>query len=244
MSETSKTSLRRVAQCDIFQLLGHSRDMLKNMRLDHVSYAVGPEGLHATADRIGEMLGIDWVNGGVHPRFGTRNVFFPMKNRQYFEIVEVLEHPAAEKAPFGQAVRARSNMGGGWMGWVVSVDDMTPFEERLDRRAVPGARTFPDGRVLEWQQIGIKGLIADPQVPYILKWNEGTEALHPSQAEPAQAAIESITIAGNRPRVRDWLGLGDSDELVEDLNIKYISPSGTPGIAEVTFSTPKGNVTL
>lgn len=231
-------------ECDIFQSLKRYRAMLMNMRLDHVSYAVGPEGLRATADKMAETLGIDWVNGGVHPRFGTRNVFFPMKNRQYFEIVEVLEHPAAEKAPFGQAVRARSNMGGGWMGWVVSVDDMSPFEERLDRRAVPGARTFPDGRTLEWQQIGIKGLIADPQVPYILKWNEGTEALHPSQAEPAQAAIESITIAGNRPRVRDWLGLSDSDELVEDLNIKYISPSGTPGIAEVTFSTPKGLVTI
>jgi len=215
-----------------------------NMRLDHVSYAVGPEGLVATADKMSQKLGIDWVNGGIHPRFGTRNLFFPMENRQYFEIVEVLEHPAAEKAPFGQAVRARSSMGGGWMGWVVSVDDMAPFEERLDRRAVPGGRTFPDGRTLEWEQIGIKGLIADPQVPYILRWLEGTEALHPSQAEPAQAAINSITIAGNRPRVRDWLGLGDTDELVEDLNIKYISPSGTPGIAEVSFSTPKGTVTI
>lgn len=215
-----------------------------NMRLDHVSYAVGPEGLVATADNIAQQLGIDWVNGGIHPRFGTRNVFFPLENRQYFEIVEVLEHPAAEKAPFGQAVRARSNMGGGWMGWVVSVDDMAPFEERLDRRAVPGGRTFPDGRTLEWEQIGIKGLIADPQVPYILRWQEGTESLHPSQAEPAQAAIESITIAGNRPRVRDWLGLGDTDELVDDLNIKYVSPSGTPGIAEVTFTTPKGLVTI
>ncbi len=218
--------------------------MLMDMRLDHVSYAVGPEGLRATADKMAETLGIDWVNGGVHPRFGTRNVFFPMKNRQYFEIVEVLEHPAAEKAPFGQAVRARSSMGGGWMGWVVSVEDMAPFEERLDRRAVPGARTFPDGRTLEWMQIGIKGLIADPQLPYILRWNDGTEHLHPSQAEPAQAAIESITIAGNRPRVRDWLGLSDTEEYVEELNIKYISPSGTPGIAEVTFSTPKGLVTI
>lgn len=81
-------------------------------------------------------------------------------------------------------------------------------------------------------------------MPYILRWNEGTEDLHPSQAEPAEAAIESITLAGNRPRVRDWLGLADTDEMVEDLNIKYISPSGTPGIAEVTFSTPKGLVTV
>src|SRR5699024_12879772 len=134
---------------------------------DHVSYAVGPEGLVATADKMSQKLGIDWVNGGIHPRFGTRNLFFPMENRQYFEIVEVLEHPAAEKAPFGQAVRARSSMGGSWMGWVVSVDDMAPFEESLALRAVPGGRTFPDGRTLQWDQIGIIGRIAHSTVPFI-----------------------------------------------------------------------------
>lgn len=214
------------------------------MRLDHVSYAVGPEGLTATADKIGEKLGLEWVNGGIHPRFGTRNILFPMENRQYLEIVEVLDHPAAEKAPFGQAVRARSEQGGGWMGWVVSVDDITPFEQRLDRKAVPGARTFPDGRVLSWQQIGIKGLIADPQVPYILSWDEGTENLHPSQAEPARASIKTVSIAGNRARVREWLGLANSDELVEDLTIEYTAPSGTPGLASVTFDCPQGEVSI
>src|SRR5699024_12680172 len=117
--------------------------------------------------------------------------------------VEGLVTPAAVRSACVQAVRARSSMGGGWMCWVVSVDGMAVFEERLDRRAVPGERIFPDGRTLEWEQIGIRGLIADPQVAYILRWREGTEALHPSQAEPAQAAINSITITGNRPRVRD-----------------------------------------
>lgn len=214
------------------------------MRLDHVSYAVGPEGLTATADKLAEILGIDWVNGGVHPRFGTRNILFPMKNRQYLEVVEVLDHPASEKAPFGQAVRARSNMGGGWMGWVVAVDDLAPFEKRLDRRAVPGSRRFPDGRALTWQQIGIKGLIADAQVPYILRWDDGTEDLHPSLAEPAKASINTVTIAGNRPRVREWLGLANSDELVKDLTIEYVLPSGTPGMASVSFDTPNGPVTL
>ena len=32
-------------------------------------------------------------------------------------VVEVLDHPASDKAPFGQAVRARSADGGGWLGW-------------------------------------------------------------------------------------------------------------------------------
>ncbi|MDN5756329.1 MAG: VOC family protein, partial [Micrococcaceae bacterium] len=50
------------------------------MRLDHVSYACGPDGLAATAARVGKTLGIESVKGGIHPRFGTRNVIFPLKN--------------------------------------------------------------------------------------------------------------------------------------------------------------------
>ncbi|REE02498.1 VOC family protein [Citricoccus nitrophenolicus] len=215
------------------------------MRLDHVSYAVGPEeGLAATVARLAETLGIERVKGGVHPRFGTRNAIFPLRNRQYLEVVEVLDHPSSEKAPFGQAVRARSEMGGGWMGWCVTVDDLAPFEERLERQSVPGNRKFPDGRELTWRQIGIKGLIADPQVPYLLRWDEGTEELHPSQAHTPQAELSSITIAGSRDRVRGWLGLDDPEETVGDLNVVFESPSGTPGILEVTFETPKGTITL
>ena len=214
------------------------------MRLDHLSYAAGPDGLASTAKRLGGLLGKDFVDGGVHPRFGTRNAIFPLATRQYLEVVEVLDHPASEKAAFGQAVRARSEMGGGWMGWVVAVDDLSPFEQRLERNAVPGNRKFPDGRELTWQQIGLKGLIADPQVPFIIKWDEGTEDLHPSLAAPAEAALKTVTIGGSRDRVRSWLGLENSDQLVEDLDIEYVAPSGAPGIMSVSFETPKGTITL
>ncbi len=91
------------------------------MRLDHLSFAAGPDGLAGTAQRIGGLLGRDFVDGGVHPRFGTRNMVLPLADHTYLEVVEVLDHPASDKAPFGQAVRARSALGGGWLGWVVAV---------------------------------------------------------------------------------------------------------------------------
>ena len=91
------------------------------MRLDHLSYAAGPDGLASTAQRIGGLLGREFMDGGLHPRFGTRNMILPLAGGTYLEIVEVLDHPASDKAPFGQAVRARSALGGGWLGWVVSV---------------------------------------------------------------------------------------------------------------------------
>ena len=96
------------------------------MRLDHLCYAAGPDGLAGTAQRIGGLLGRDFVDGGIHPRFGTRNMVLPLADHTYLEVVEVLDHPASDKAPFGQAVRARSALGGGWLGWVVAVDDIAP----------------------------------------------------------------------------------------------------------------------
>ncbi|WP_113717259.1 VOC family protein [Arthrobacter dokdonensis] len=212
------------------------------MRMDHVSYACESDGLAATTERIATALGVDAVRGGVHPRFGTRNMIIPLTDHHYLEVVEVLDHPASDKAPFGQAVRARSQAGGGWMGWCVAVDDLTPFEERLGRSAVPGNRKFPDGRELVWQQIGIKGLIADPQVPYMLKW-EGDPALHPSLARPSAVRLASLTIAGSAERLTEWLGQ-PVEQPLEDVAVEWIAPRGTPGIMSVTFETANGNVTI
>ncbi|GAA1120781.1 hypothetical protein GCM10009582_17540 [Arthrobacter flavus] len=170
-------------------------------------------------------------------------MIFPLLNGQYLEVVEVLNHPASDKAPFGQAVRARSEAGGGWMGWCVAVDDLTPFEERLGRSAVPGNRKFPDGQELTWQQIGIKGLIADPQVPYMLRWDDGTEALHPSQARPATVRLDSLTIAGSPDRIAEWLGTPATEPL-DEVVVQWVAPNGTPGIMSVTFQTTNGLVEI
>lgn len=211
------------------------------MRLDHVSYAAEQDGMHATAERLRARLGVDFVDGGVHPRFGTRNLIFPMANTQYLEVVEVLDHPASDKAPFGQAVRARSEAGGGWMGWVVAVEDITPVERNLGREAVPGNRYRPDGVELLWRQIGIRGLIADPQLPYVIQWL--TPDLHPGVGADGSARITTLEIAGDPERVRTWLGL-DPGHRPQDIEFSFIAPAGTPGLLSVTFETPKGRVTV
>src|SRR5262245_41967820 len=149
---------------------GPAASRMLDMRLDHLSYAAAPDGLRATARRIGDLLGKEFADGGVHPRFGTRNMILPLADSTYLEIVEVLDHPASDKAPFGQAVRARSALGGGWLGWVVAVDDITVVEQRLGREAVDGNRHRPDGTNLMWKQIGVNGLISDPQLPFFVEW--------------------------------------------------------------------------
>ena len=212
------------------------------MHVDHLMYATGPGGLKAEAERLAAALGTDYKDGGFHPRFGTRNHIIPVADARYIEVVEVLDHPAAEKAAFGQAVRARSEMGGGWLGWVVSVPTIASFEQRLDRSAVPGSRLFPDGRRLEWVQIGIRGLIADPQLPYFLEW-KSDESLRPS-ALAGDVKLEAIQISGSAERLSEWLGAEVGSEF-DGVSLDLVTPSGMPGIASVTFDSPaKGTVTI
>ncbi len=210
------------------------------MRLDHLSYAAGPDGLAGTARRIGELLGTEFVDGGVHPRFGTRNMILPLADHTYIEIVEVLDHPASDKAPFGQAVRARSALGGGWLGWVVAVDDIAGLEQRLGREAAPGNRHRPDGTNLEWKQIGINGLIADPQLPFFIEWLSPAE-LHPSAGADPRFSLACLEIAGDPSRVSDWLGVTVEAPL-EDVKVDWVAPHGTPGVLAVQVLTPDGLV--
>lgn len=217
------------------------------MRVDHVVYAAESDGLVATAKRLGDELSTEPVDGGVHPRFGTRNAILPLLDGRFLEVVEVLDHPASDKAPFGKAVRARSEGGGGWLGWVVGVDDITFAEELVGRTAAPGLRHRPDGTELTWKQLGLKGLTNDAQVPYFIEWGQGTP--HPSTDGAAVAALKGLSIAGSPTRVREWLGLTgepgvDREDWEPEIEFDFAAPKGTPGLMSVTFSTPTGDITI
>lgn len=213
------------------------------MRVDHVVYAAEHDGARATAERLAKLIGGQAFDGGVHPRFGTRNVIVPLADKRYLEVVEVLDHPASDKAPFGQVVRARTEEGGGWLGWVIEVDDMQAQEERVGRRAVDGNRHRPDGVELRWQQLGVKGLQSDPQLPFFVKWASGVP--HPSEGgEDTGATLGSLMIAGDPSRVRSWIGLAEGEKVSPSIGLDFVAPHGTPGLMSVTFTTPDGDVTI
>jgi hypothetical protein len=212
------------------------------MRLDHIVFAAGPGGLAGTTKDLSELLGEPFAGGGVHPRFGTRNAILPLTEGTYLEVVEVLDHPASDKAPFGQAVRARSECGGGWLGWAVSVDDIAPFEERLGREAVNGNRHRPDGVELLWKQLGVKGLQADPQLPFFIQW-ETDLSNHPSAGATGNTSLEALEIAGDPARVSEWLG-HSVEQPLEDVKVEWVAPNGTPGIVAAQFQTRNGVVRI
>jgi len=208
------------------------------VRLDHISYAAGPEGLGACAQRLGSALGAGFRDGGLHPRFGTRNFVLPLANGVYLEVVAALDHPAADKAPFGQAVKMRSDSGGGWLAWVMAVDDIEPVAQRLGRTAVTGHRRRPDGVDLTWRQIGVLDLLDDPALPFFIQW-EVDPALHPA-TDGEGPGIEQVEICGDRDKVFDWLGQ-PVDRM--DFRIDWVE-ADDPGLAAVYFSTSRGTVRI
>jgi hypothetical protein len=171
------------------------------MRLDHVSYVTSHDQLADTVQRLGSRLGTTFVDGGIHPRFGTRNFTAPLLDGKYIEVVCPLDHPATEQTPWGKAVSKKAQEGGGWLTWVFSTADIAPIEEKFGRKAVDGHRTRPDGTDLKWKQIGVKEITDSRELPFFIQWL--TED-HPSKDGKAVARIEKIVIADKEMLADSW----------------------------------------
>ncbi len=212
------------------------------MRLDHVSYAVSSSELVSTVNRLGSLLGATFRDGGVHPRFGTRNFVLPLGNASYVEVVAPLDHPSADSAPFGKAVKQRAEDGGGWLGWVVGVDDITGWETRLGRPAADGHRVRPDGFDLRWKQLGVLDLMADPQLPYFLQWLVAVEE-RPSAGGAQTPCFERLEICGDRDAVLAWIGGSADNDPLEDVKVDWVDCEES-GVVAVHFRTPQGSVRI
>jgi hypothetical protein len=128
------------------------------------------------------------------------------------------------------------------MGWVVAVDDIAPHEARLGREAVNGNRHRPDGVELLWKQLGVKGLQADPQLPFFVQWDIDP-ANHPSAGASGKVSLERLEIAGDPVRVSEWLGT-TVEEPLDAVKVEWVAPNGTPGIVAAQFQTPQGLVRI
>jgi hypothetical protein len=208
------------------------------MRLDHVSYATSHDSVIDVIQRIGSQLGASFIDGGIHPQFGTRNFVLPLKDSRYIEVVCPLDHPAADKTPFGQLVKKRVEGGGGWLAWVIAVNDLGPVEEFLGRKAVRSHRRKPNGDELYWKQIGVLNTISLASSPYFIQW-ESTE--HPSSEESSSISLLSMEINEGAWRKNNLLV---EYEKSNDVPIKWISSEGIQGIEAVTFTGVKGDVRI
>ena len=209
------------------------------MRLDHVSYVTTHEQFADTVQRLGSRLGSTFVDGGVHPRFGTRNFTCALKNDQYIEVVCPLDHPATEQTPWGKAVKKKADEGGGWFTWVFSTEDISPIEAKFGRAATEGHRTRPNGTDLKWKQIGVKEISDSPEFPFFIQWLTSD---HPSQDGVPIAEIEKIIIADRDQLAHSWF----KEEILTslgDVTIEWVDPRANDnqsGIVAVHLSTLSG----
>lgn len=210
------------------------------MRLDHISYACSNNELADVVQRIGGDLGSTFYDGGRHPSFGTRNFILPLADGSYIEVVSALDHPAALKAPFGQAVQQSADDGGGWMSWVVSTQDMTTVETRLSREAARGHRVRPDGVDLHWRQLGLLDTMEHPQSPFFVQW-ESPPSEHPSVGGSGNGiSVQRIDISCSDQDLGPLTA-----ELAPLMNlVNWVSDSdfARRGVVNVWFDTPTGLV--
>jgi len=213
------------------------------MRLDHISYATSRDQLIDVVQMLGSRLGSGFIDGGIHPRFGTRNFTLPLNNGHYFEVVCPLNHPASDTSPFGKIVSERTNEGGGWLAWVLSTDNIIPIENRLGRKSVEGHRTRPDGTDLKWKQIGVLDTLKDAGLPFFIQWLTSD---HPSTDGKAVARISKIEIAGEKTIIENWVGIGFTD-IFKEVEIEFLDSKiedDGPGLIAVTFETIAGSIRI
>ena len=196
------------------------------MRLDHVSYVASHDQISDVVNRIGSQIGTAFVDGGIHPKFGTRNFTAPLLNNQYIEVVCPMEHPATDLTPFGRAVKKKAEEGGGWMTWVLATKDISKMEENLGRKAVEGQRKKPDGAILKWKQIGVLDILNESQQAYYIEW---ISKEHPSKDGVPHSSLYQITIAGKSDNTL-------INSHTSNIALKFIKPElNISGIIEVGF---------
>ena len=202
------------------------------MRLDHVSYVASHDQISDVVNRIGSQIGTAFVDGGIHPKFGTRNFTAPLLNGQYIEVVCPLDHPATDATPFGNAVKKKADAGGGWLTWVFSSSDLGRVEEKFGRKAADGSRTRPDGSELKWKQIGVKDIMGSGELPFFIQWLTDK---HPSKDGNSVAKITKIVIADDEELANSWFK-NEINSGLTDIQIEWIKPElneGEKGIVKV-----------
>ena len=213
------------------------------MRLDHISYVASHDQISDVVNRIGSQIGTAFIDGGIHPKFGTRNFTAPLLNGQYIEVVCPLDHPATDATSFGQAVKKKAEAGGGWLTWVFSSSDLAGVEEKFGRKAADGYRTRPDGSELKWKQIGVKEIIGSGELPFFIQWLTDN---HPSKDGNSVAKITKLVIADDEKLADSWF----QDEIKSALSgveIEWVKPEsneGDKGIVAVELTVNNSKVRL
>jgi hypothetical protein len=166
------------------------------VRLDHVIYVTAD--LDEAAARVESELELSVVPGGRHEGHGTQNRIVPLGGG-YLELMAVVDPQEAADSPMGSAVQARlTEHGDGLFAWVIALDGVEQFADRLGLPVITVAREGLSARVA-----GLAEALRNPVLPFFLERDEGV-------ADPGEGAdaggITWLEVAGDREALESRLG--------------------------------------
>lgn len=214
---------------------GDPHGLPKSAAVDHLVYAA-PD-LRMGVERIRELLGVEPVAGGRHPRWGTRNALVGLGPDTYLEVIGPDPDETAPPSPRPFDLDRRPEPGlGGWAVRTSGVEDGARAARRLGfdlGEVLEGERMTPDGDVLRWR-------LTDPcaprdggTVPFLIDWGQST---HPSESLDHAVGLRRLHLRHPEPdRLR---------ALLSPLAPRVVVEAGDPPRISATLETSDGPVAL
>jgi hypothetical protein len=176
------------------------------LELDHAVIAV--RDLDAAAGELEARYGLSSVEGGRHAGWGTANRIVPL-GEAYIELITVVDEDEAARSAFGSWVATRIQREPGRpLGWVARTDRLDEVAGRLGLTVSAGSRPGRDGRLLRWRLAGVDEATAEPALPFLVEWGEGTPLPGGAPVAHPAGAVElaRLELDGDPDRVAAWLG--------------------------------------
>lgn len=141
------------------------------VELDHVLIAVAD--LATAAREIEARHGLNSIEGGRHPAWGTANRIVPLGD-SYLELVAVVDAAKAAESVFGRWVASGAFSTIRLLGWAVRTSQLDQVARRLAVHVHAGSRATPGGDLLQWRSAGIDQAAAEPSLPFFIEWGPQT----------------------------------------------------------------------
>lgn len=203
--------------------------------VDHLVLAGGD--LKAGIEMFHERLGVRPIMGGRHANWGTWNAVVALGPRTYLELIAPdpdLEFPADRRpALFNGQGDFRLT---GWLAAVERPDRVRRdlLERGVDTgRILQGARSLPDGGVLEWSLSDPMVRLLDGVIPLLIDWGQSP---HPAESAPSGCRLTGLSL-----RHPDF---ERANVMLELMGLPPVVIDGASPALQATLATPRGDVVL
>jgi Glyoxalase-like domain len=198
------------------------------MVIDHVLLAA--QDLQPAAERLAAELGLEPIEGGRHPGWGTANWLIPLGDA-YLELVAVVDDREACESSFGRWVSGARE--GTVVGWAVRPADLDAEASRLALEVAAASRTLPSGDRVVWRMAGVDTAAERPWLPFFIEWPN--PASYPAARDTVAIRILRLDIEGDADELAAWLGTHTLPLAVRP---------GSTGVVAAVLDGPHGPVSL